>query len=76
MKWLLTKWIINRLNKVLAAYKDNVQLAMETIVKWIERLQKIIDNLKALCSRLQDNELTEEEIKDTVEDIKKTINKF
>lgn len=76
MKWLLTKWAINKLNKVLATYKDNVQLAMETIVIWIERLQKIIDNLKALCSRLQDNELTEEEIKDTVEDIKNTINGF
>lgn len=76
MKWLLTKWAINKLNKVLATYKDNVQLAMETIVIWIERLQKIIDNLKALCSRLQDNELTEEEIKDTVEDIKNTINEF
>lgn len=76
MKWLLTKWAINKLNKVLAAYKDNVQLAMETLVIWIERLQKIIDNLKALCSRLQDNELTEEEIKDTVEDIKNTINGF
>lgn len=76
MKWLLTKWAINKLNKVLATYKDNVQLAMETLVIWIERLQKIIDNLKALCSRLQDNELTEEEIKDTVEDIKNTISEF
>lgn len=68
--------IIGKLNSLLANYNDNVQSVRVTILQWITRLEKILANFKSLCSRLDDNALSEDEIEQTIDELKQTIKEF
>jgi hypothetical protein len=76
MKWFIQKMIVGKLNSLLANYNDNVQSVRVTILQWITRLEKILANLKSLCSRLDDNTLSEDEIEQTIDELKQTIKEF
>jgi hypothetical protein len=59
IKWLLKKFLKNKLNDLLSKGKDSVKY--DKILFYIEKFQYLIDYLKLVALNLADSELTDEE---------------
>jgi hypothetical protein len=69
IKWFAKKYILGKVNDLLEVNQDNVTKVKNTIDTWVGRLQKILDCLKNILSKLHDNKLDSEEIDDSVVEI-------
>lgn len=76
IKYLIRKWIIGKLNKLLDQYKDNVLKVRNTLTSWITKLELVVSALKRVLTRVDDNKLTDDEIDETIEDIEKIIKEW
>lgn len=72
-QWIVKKVIVGKVNDLLEVNQDNVVKVKNTIDIWIGRLQKILDCLKKILSKLDDNKLDSEEIDDSVAEIEKVV---
>ena len=75
-QWLVKKVIIGKVNDLLEVNQDNVTKVKNTIDTWVGRLQKILDCLKNILSKLDDNKLDSEEIDDSVAEIQKVVKQW
>ena len=73
IKWMTKKYLVGKLNDLLADYKGNVDKASSTITLWISRLEKILACLKSILAKLDDGKIDSAEIDDTVEDVEAVI---
>lgn len=73
MKWLVKRVILGKVNDLLEVNQTNVVKVKNTIDTWVGRLQKILDCLKKILSKLDDNKLDSEEIDDSVAEIEKVV---
>lgn len=73
IKWFAKKYILGKVNDLLEVNQDNVVKVKNTIDTWIGRLQKVLDCLKNILSKLGDNKLDSEEIDDAVAEIEKVV---
>ena len=73
IKWFAKKYILGKVNDLLEVNQDNVVKVKNTIDTWVGRLQKILDCLKNILSKLDDNKLDSEEIDDSVAEIQKVV---
>ena len=69
IKKVVKKFVIGKINDLLKKYKDDVATVREILSRWIGRTQKILDCLKSLSKKIEDNELDENELKETTEEI-------
>lgn len=70
---ILRSFILKKLNKLLDEYKDNVGKARGNVNLWLSRADSITNCLKGLSQKLEDNQLTDEELEQVVEEIKTLI---
>lgn len=75
-KYLIKKYILKHVNKVLSDNEQDIVLKKNLIDTWIGRLERIMACLKKILSTLDDNKLESEEIDSSVEDIKNVIKKW
>ena len=75
-QWLVKKVIIGKVNDLLEVNQTNVVKVKNTIDTWVGRLQKILDCLKNILSKLDDNKLDSEEIDDSVAEIQKVVKQW
>ena len=73
LKFVIKRYIINKVNSLLDEYKDNVSKVKDTLQKWISRIDKILFALRSLLSKLEDNQIDSDEIDQTVTEIEKVI---
>ena len=73
VKWFAKKYILGKVNDLLEVNQTNVVKVKNTIDTWIGRLQKILDCLKSILSKLDDNKLDSQEIDDSVAEIEKVV---
>lgn len=73
MNCILKNFILKKLNKLLDEYKDNVGKARGNVNLWLSRADSITNCLKGLSQKLEDNQLTDEELEQVVEEIKTLI---
>ena len=73
IKYMIRKWIVGQLNKLLEQYKDNILKVRNTLTSWIAKLELIVMALKRVLTRIEDNKLDDKEIDDTIADIEKII---
>lgn len=66
MNCLLRKFILKQINKLLDDYKDNISVAKEKVWMWLKRSEAVNKFLRGLYEKLSDNNLTEEELKSTL----------
>lgn len=66
MNCLLRKFILKQINKLLDDYKDNISVAKEKVWTWLKRSEAVNKFLRGLYEKLSDNNLTEEELKSTL----------
>lgn len=73
MKKIITWWLCRQVNDLLEVNQTNVVKVKNTIDTWVGRLQRILDCLKKILSKLDDNKLDSEEIDDSVAEIQKVV---
>ena len=73
MNCIIRKFAIKQLNNLLETYKDDVTTARKNIDVWLNRAQAITKYLNLLSAKLEDNNLSEEELKSTIEEFKQML---
>ena len=73
MNCFLKSFITKKLNKLLDEHKEDVGKARDTVNLWLSRADSITNCLKGLSQKLEDNKLTDEELEQTIEEIKNLI---
>lgn len=73
MNCLLKKFILKQLNKLLETYKDDVEASRKNVKMWLKRAETITKFLNLLSSELDDNNLTEDELKATIESLQVVV---
>ena len=74
--WLAKKYIVSAVNDTLVKYKDNVLKITSKITLWIERLEKIILQLKKINARVADGKITKEEIEESMSELDVLVQEF
>lgn len=69
MNCILKKFILKRLNKLLDEYKDNVGKARDTVEVWTTRAKRVTTCLESLSKKLEDNELSDDELEEAIEEL-------
>ena len=76
LKFVIKRYIVNKVNSLLDEYKDNVSKVKDTLQKWISRIDKILFALRSLLSKLEDNQIDSDEIDQTVAEIEQVIKEW
>ena len=76
MKWLIKKYLIGKVNDLLDVNAENVTRTKNSLDTWIGRLARILDCLKQILSKLDDNKLDAQEVDDSVVEIEKVIKQW
>ena len=74
--WLAKKYIVSAVNDTIVKYKDNVLKITSKITLWIERLEKIIIQLKKINARVADGQITNEEIAESMSELEVLVKEF
>lgn len=70
------KYAVSAINDLLKQHKDDVSKVTSTINIWIDRLQKIVGQLKMINLRVADGLIEDKEIDDSVAEIESLIKNF
>ena len=73
MNCIIRKFAINQLNNLLNTYKSDIDTARKNVNVWLKRAEAITKFLNLLSAKLEDNNLTEDELKSTVEEFKQML---
>lgn len=76
MKKIIKWWICRQVNEILEVNSTNVTKTKNTLDTWIGRLSRILDCLKSILAKLDDNKLDSQEIDDSVADIEKVVKQW
>ena len=76
IKYIIRKWILKQINNLLSKYETNILIVRNTLTSWITKLELLITIFKRTLTRIEDNNLTDEEIDDTISDVEKTIKEW
>ena len=74
--YIVKKYAVSQLNGLLRKYKDNVDYIRLILNKWGIRLEKILRVLRELDRKLEDNEVSSEEIDETVKDFEELVKEW
>ena len=66
IKWLVKKYVLGMVNDVLDMYKSDVSKVTTTLATWIARLEKVLNLLKCLNTRVEDGKIDEEEVEASI----------
>lgn len=70
------KYIIKALNDLLFKNKGKVISVANTIDIWVDRLGRIILALKSLNAKFADGEITNDELKESTEEVARLVKEF
>lgn len=73
MNCLLKKFLLKNLNKFLDTYKSDVESSRKNVKVWLKRAETITKFLNMLSAQLEDGNISEDELKATIEGLKNII---
>lgn len=76
IEWIVKKVVCSKVNDLLTQYKDDVKSVKNTLNVWIVRIKAILQCLESMLKKLDDNELSPDEVKETTEEIKTLIKEW
>ena len=76
IEWLVKRVLCGKVNDLLKKYKGNVEKVRDTIKAWILRIQKLMSCLEGLLAKLDDGEISADELKQATEDVTKLIKEW
>lgn len=71
VKWGVKKWLLDVVNKALAAYNVNIDRARAIVAAAVAKTEAVVAFLKSLDAKLADGKLTEAEADALVEEATK-----
>lgn len=71
VKWGVKKWLLDVVNKALAAYNVNIDRARAIVATAIAKIEAVIAFLKSLDAKLADGKLTEQEADEIISEATK-----
>lgn len=74
--WIVKKVVCGKVNDLLSKYKDDVESVKSTLNVWIVRIKAILQCLENMLKKLDDNELSPDDVKDINEEIKTLIKEW
>ena len=76
MIWILKKLAIRAINSLLKTYDEDVQKFLEKVDQNMRRIQRVAGLFQSLKKRLKDGNITPEEVEETINDIKTTVEEW
>lgn len=76
MNCVVKKLLLKSANKLLDDYKNDISVAREKVKVWLNRADTITSFLKGLDEKLEDANITEDELKSAVEELKGIIDNW
>ncbi len=76
LMWIIKRYAISAVNDVLKDYAENVDTVKDTLNLWISRIDKVLFALRSLLLKLDDNQITDEEVEKTVEELSIAIKEW
>lgn len=76
VEWLVKKVLCSKVNDLLKKYKGDVGKVKDTLKTWILRIQKLMSCLESMLAKLDDDELTSDEVKQTTDEVTKLIKEW
>lgn len=76
LDWLVKKVLCSKVNSLLKKHKGNVDNVKGIVKTWILRIQRVMSCLEALLAKLDDNELTADEVKQSTDEVTKLIKEW
>ena len=73
MNCLLKKFLLKNLNKFLDTYKSDVESSRKNVKVWLKRAETITKFLNMLSAQLEDGNISEDELKSTIEGLKNIV---
>lgn len=73
LDWIVKKVVCGRINGLLDEYKEDVKGAKDRLNVWIVRIKAILQCLESMLKKLDDNELSPNEAKETADEVKTLI---
>lgn len=73
IEWIVKKVVCGKVNGLLSEYKENVAGVKNTLNVWIIRIKAILQCLESLLKKLDDNELSPDEVKEATAEIQKLV---
>lgn len=70
---IIRKFAIKQLNKFLDTYKSDVESSRKNVKVWLKRAETITKFLNMLSAQLEDGNISEDELKETVEGLKNIV---
>ena len=75
-KCILRKFILKKINELLSDYDTNVTKAKQALELWSTRAQKILDCLKKMLEKLEDNQVSAEEVEQAIDELKVLVQEW
>lgn len=75
-EWLVKKILCGKINSLLNDYKGNVDKVRSTLNVWIWRIEKVLACLKSILTKLDDNQIDSDEVKDIVDEVTKLVREW
>lgn len=76
MTWILKKLAVRAINRLLNTYDKDVQKFLEKVDIHMRRIQRIAGLFQSLKKRLKDGSISPEEVEETINDIKTTVEEW
>ena len=76
MNWILKKLAIRAVNSLLKTYDKDMQAFLEKVDMNMRRIQRVAGLFQSLKKRLKDGTITPEEVEETINDIKTTVEEW
>lgn len=76
IKYFAKKYVISLVNDLLNDYKDDIEKAKLTLELWVKRIDKILNTLRSMLNKLDDNKITDEEVEQVTNKITSTIKEW
>lgn len=76
MIWIMKKLAIRAINRLLKVYDKDVQKFLEQVDLHMRRIQRVAGLFQSLKKRLKDGSISPEEVEETINDIKTTVEEW
>lgn len=76
IKWIVTKFILNAVNKLLDQHSSDVAKVKDTLTLWVKRLEKILGCFNGLLAKLDDNRLDDDEVDQAAAEIEIVVKEW
>ena len=76
MNWIMKKLDMRAINKLLKTYDEDIQKFLERVDMNMRRIQRVAGLFQSLKKRLKDGNISPEEVEETINDIKTTVEEW